>query len=212
MLNVISNPQDAIMWMEAINAVYYGKGKPFERADSDRLLGRVSGECAAKHRARIVADGGEYGLFAMRHVCFAEELIAAYPEAKVILSLRDVDSWYNSMLATVVKVSKSRVLNIWGSFGPVFLRHWNPMRKKLGTAFWGGDFESHGKGKFEEHYAMVKETAPKESLLEYRVGEWWERLCGFLEIPVPEEEFLVTNEQSTLVRIFEFFSTCLALQ
>lgn len=66
------------------------------------------------------------------HVCFAEELIAAYPEARVILSLRDVDSWYNSMLATVVKVSKSRVLDILGSFGPVFLRHWNPMRKSWG--------------------------------------------------------------------------------
>lgn len=58
----------------------------------------------------------------------------------------------------------------------------------------------------------MKETAPKESSLEYRVGEWWKRLCGFLELPVLEEEFLVTNEQSTLVRIFEFFSTCLALQ
>ena len=38
MLNVLKNPPDAHMWIEAINAKYYGKGRPFEKDDWDRRL------------------------------------------------------------------------------------------------------------------------------------------------------------------------------
>ena len=38
MLNVLKNPPDAHMWIEAVNAKYYGKGRPFEKDDWDRLL------------------------------------------------------------------------------------------------------------------------------------------------------------------------------
>ena len=39
MLNVLKNPPDADMWLEAIDAKYNGKGRLFEREDWDRLLG-----------------------------------------------------------------------------------------------------------------------------------------------------------------------------
>jgi len=100
-------------------------------------------------------------------------------------------------MSTVVKVQESKILDILQHFDPALLGHWNPMRKALWASFWGGDFESHAKGKFVEHYDMVRRLVPEERLLEYRVGEGWERLCGFLETPVPEEEFPVTNERNT---------------
>lgn len=69
------NPRDCEIWWEALDA-REGKGKPFGRAEFDMLLGH----CQA------IAD----------HPCilFAEELIDAYPEALVILTLRPVDDWY----------------------------------------------------------------------------------------------------------------------
>jgi len=39
MKSVIENPMDCQMWIEALEAKYFGKGKPFEREDWDQLLG-----------------------------------------------------------------------------------------------------------------------------------------------------------------------------
>ena len=39
MVSILQNPRDAIMWTEAADAKYFGKGKPYERADWDALLG-----------------------------------------------------------------------------------------------------------------------------------------------------------------------------
>ena len=39
--------------------------------------------------------------------CFAEELIAAYPNAKVVLnSRRDLDAWHASVLSNIVGVNE----------------------------------------------------------------------------------------------------------
>ena len=64
------------MWLEAIEAKFDGKGKPYGRAEFDKLLGHCQG----------VSD--------IPAILFAEELIAAYPEAKVILTNRNFDTWY----------------------------------------------------------------------------------------------------------------------
>lgn len=39
MVSVFENPQDAIMWAEAYDAKYYGKGKPYGREEFDMLMG-----------------------------------------------------------------------------------------------------------------------------------------------------------------------------
>ena len=44
---------------------------------------------------------------------------------------------------------------------------------------------------------MVRKLVPKERLLGYKAGEGWERMCEFLEIPVPDDEFSVAKEQAT---------------
>lgn len=73
---LFENPRDNEMWMEALEAKFDGKGKPYARAEFDKLLGHCQG----------VSD--------MPAILFAEELIAAYPEAKVILTHRNFDTWH----------------------------------------------------------------------------------------------------------------------
>ncbi|KAJ7127634.1 hypothetical protein C8R44DRAFT_778624 [Mycena epipterygia] len=86
---VWTNPSERAMWTEAINAKFFGKGRLYGRADWDRLLGH----CMA------VTD--------VPHLLFAEELIAAYPEAKVILTMRDPDSWWKSYEETISSALQS---------------------------------------------------------------------------------------------------------
>lgn len=72
------------MWTEAFNAKCYGKGKEFEKADWDQLLGH----CMA------ITDTPA--------VLFYSELLAAYPDAKVILTERDdAEQWHRSQLGSV---------------------------------------------------------------------------------------------------------------
>lgn len=72
----LENPRDCELWYEALRAKYDGVGKPFEREDFDQLLGNCQAVCDFPAAA------------------FAKELIEAYPEAKVILTERDVDEWH----------------------------------------------------------------------------------------------------------------------
>lgn len=66
------------------NFAWSGKGQPFERTDWDQLLGNFA----------AVSD--------VPIICFAKELIEAYPEAKVILVERDLESWYESFDNAVI--------------------------------------------------------------------------------------------------------------
>ncbi|KAJ7099772.1 hypothetical protein C8R44DRAFT_888460 [Mycena epipterygia] len=93
---VWKNPSELAMWTEAINAKFFGKGKLYERADWGRLLGRyMASLCTIS--ASAITD--------MQHLLFAEELIAAYPNAKVVFTTRDPDSSWKSYEATVVEMS-----------------------------------------------------------------------------------------------------------
>jgi hypothetical protein len=72
----IENPPDCLMWMDALTAKYDGIGTPFGREQWDQLLGDCQAVCDWPACA------------------FAKDLVEAYPDAKVILTTRNVDSWH----------------------------------------------------------------------------------------------------------------------
>lgn len=120
----------------------------------------------------------------------ARELILTYPEAKVILNVRnDLDAWHKSILATFGAAEKSWTVQClkWFSaklywtdrFGIVEHKKW----------FFRGDFKTNGKWIYEEHSAMIRGLVPKERLLEWTVQDGWEPLCKFLGKEVPDKEF-----------------------
>ncbi|KAJ7206373.1 hypothetical protein GGX14DRAFT_457666, partial [Mycena pura] len=86
------NPNERALWTKAVNAKFYGKGNRYGRMEWDQLLGH----CMA------VTD--------VPHILFAEDLIAAYPDAKVILTTRDPEEWWRSYSSTVA-------LHLRGSIG-----------------------------------------------------------------------------------------------
>ncbi|RKU41355.1 hypothetical protein DL546_001862 [Coniochaeta pulveracea] len=165
----IENPPDALLWMDALRAKYDGVGKPFGRKEWDMLLG----ECQA------VCDWPA--------IAFAKELIEAYPEAKVVLTNRDVDSWHASTMRTVYWRVTDPELRMLSNFSWAAGMYY-PMLKKFFDTFFEGDFPNRGKDVFKRHYQEVRELVPKERLLEYRITDGWGPLCEFLGEKVPDSQ------------------------
>jgi hypothetical protein len=119
------------------------------------------------------------------------ELANAYPNAKLILTLRDPEKWFESTQATIfsdamtarVKESPAKPLfekTMWKQFGDRIHDH----------AF----MIDH----FEQHNAAVKATIPKKRLLVYEVSEGWDPLCEFLGVDVPDTPFPKVNSREEL--------------
>jgi len=137
---------------------------------------------------------------------FAEELIAAYPEAKVVILNRDVDKWYQSMTETILKHGRLGPLGMlrdlidWRESGQVGIMIGQEMKGLMGP---GGATESNMKKFFVEYHENLRRIVPKERLLEYKVQDGYKPLCDFLGLPVPtivvdkkevEEPFPRVNE------------------
>ncbi|XXH02861.1 hypothetical protein Hte_009249 [Hypoxylon texense] len=165
----IENPPDALLWMDALRAKYDGVGEPFTRGDWDRLLGGSQAVCDWPACA------------------FAKELVAAYPEAKVVLTGRDVDAWHASTLRTVYWRATDPALRALARCSWAAGMYY-PMLRKFFDTFFEGDFPNRGKEVFARHYEEVRSLVPKERLLDdYRVTDGWEPLCKFLGDPVPKD-------------------------
>jgi len=115
---------------------------------------------------------------------FYEDLINIWPDAKVLLTIRDPESWYDSSRETIYRIQT--YFPWW--FPKLFVR----LQEKH---IWQGRF----KGQFEDkkfaidnfinHIEEVKKIVPSEKLLVYDIRQGWEPLCRFLEVPVPQKPF-----------------------
>ncbi|EHK24218.1 uncharacterized protein TRIVIDRAFT_61023 [Trichoderma virens Gv29-8] len=177
----IENPPDALMWMDALCAKYDKQGKPFTREDWDQLLGTSQAVCD------------------WPAIAFAKELIEAYPEAKVVLTNRDVDSWHASTMKTVYWRATDQELRWLSNFDWAASMYY-PMLKKFFDTFFEGDFPNRGKDVFQKHYEEVRSLVPKDRLLEYKVTDGWGPLCKFLGEAIPKDSpFPNVNDNSDFV-------------
>ena len=112
---------------------------------------------------------------------------AHYPQAKVILSLRDPDKWFDSASETIFKGLDS-------SFDPSNLQG-QMARKLIVDATFGGRHmdREHAKAVFTAHNEAVKRTVPANRLLVFEASMGWQPLCDFLEVPVPAQDYPRTN-------------------
>ncbi|KAJ6595545.1 P-loop containing nucleoside triphosphate hydrolase protein [Mycena vulgaris] len=175
-----SSPEKKDMWIAALKAKIDGDGTPFGREEWDRLLG----DCQA------VTD--------VPHILFAEELIAAYPDAKVVLTTRDVDSWWRSYEATVVEAMKPAVhAPLRHAYSPAYSKTLDLFELVhvvlFGTAHVTGEI---AKARFAAHYDEIRRLAPADRLLEFEVKEGWVPLSAFLSKEVPPTAFPLVNDMA----------------
>jgi hypothetical protein len=123
---------------------------------------------------------------------FWRALVARWPDAKVILTVRDPARWYESVSKTIA-VAMQRELP---PEAPESARaHMAMVRRLVLEATFDGRFEDrgHALAVYEAHNEAVRRALPGERLLVYEVSEGWEPLCRFLGRPVPEAPFPKVN-------------------
>jgi hypothetical protein len=131
-------------------------------------------------------------------VSFSEELIEAYPEAKVILTTREVNSWHASVLKTIYWYANDPQMKLVSKID------WSAnliyaLGGKMLHTFFDGDFPNRGKTVYHEHCDKIRKLVPRENLLEYHVQEGWGPLCEFLGRAEPAEDFPNVNDASSFV-------------
>jgi hypothetical protein len=151
-------------WEEAAN------GKP---VDWDRVF--------QNYRSQVDWPGARYW----------RELSAHFPDAKVILTVRDPDDWFDSVQATIAPFIAAR-----GKHGDPHVNAITEMAYKTIIVPLFDDRLSereHAIRVFEDHIAEVQAMIPAERLLTLDLREGWKPLCAFLGVDVPDIPFPKTN-------------------
>jgi hypothetical protein len=127
---------------------------------------------------------------------YYRQLLAHYPDAKVLLTVRDPDAWYESARETIYAISTARRESGPPPSSPPPFGMAPEQMQRIGQMVvrdvWQGDFggrfedKAHAIEVYKRHNAAVQENVPAEKLLVYQVKEGWEPLCKFLGVPVPE--------------------------
>jgi len=154
---------------------------------------------------------GDYGSAVDWPACtFYEELMERYPDAKVLLSVRDPERWYESVRNTIYELSSlssglrfSRVV-----FAVVTLFAFGRISRgnMVDDIIWEGTFDNRFEDKayaievFERHNEEVKRRVPPDKLLAYEVKEGWGPLCEFLGVEAPDKPFPRLNDTAEMRR------------
>ena len=181
-------------WNRAFEAKYHKRGPQFTRGDWDDLLGNYG----------AVTDSPA--------ICFAEELIKAYPEAKVVLVERDIEKWYKSfevmiteMYNPIIKVLRILDPQLLGPVATMFFYVYKDPRGFCRTDN-KEELQASARTLYREHYESVRRICPKERLLNYRLEDGWGPLCDFLGKEEPGVPFPRLNEGAALAEKFNEFN------
>ncbi|KAI1334517.1 hypothetical protein F5Y15DRAFT_287712 [Xylariaceae sp. FL0016] len=187
-LLAMGQPQDptlATLFEEALRCKYQGKGKPYGRAEFDKWLAEFD----------AILEIPEF---------FVEEFVAAYPDAKFILTEREPDKWVKSVHATA-----------WQAYSRMeryplkAVRHLDAKTNQYCTLMmammeaWNVDLNlPEGVLRLKAQYLALNETSkkivPENQLLVLQLEEGitWDKLCPFLEKPAPNTPYPKSNERA----------------
>lgn len=194
-LRLGERPKDLDVWIDLVDRKYPRSkrpqdAKPITSADFDLVIGDCGG----------VTD--------MPCAAFWRELMAAYPDAKVILVERDLDEWYRSFDQAVVQGMlsiKGQILaNQWIAR---LIQYRNPeMLQSLFLSYFQArnrqELAANARRVYVEHNEAIRKACREQSraFLDYKLGSGWQPLCDFLGVDVPKEvDFPRGNEAKVLL-------------
>lgn len=173
----------SVSWCKLLDRKF--KGASITREDFDRVIGDF--EAVTDVPCNMLAD----------------DMIAAYPDAKVILNRRkDMDAWDRSCRETLCRVLRdSYRLKALALFCADYF--WlRQFTMRMISDYFKGSFERHGKEVYVEHYRKLEDILGGSSrgrYLSWTVEAGWEPLCQFLDKPVPLTPFPSGNAPAAFV-------------
>ena len=131
---------------------------------------------------------------------FYEEILEAFPDCKVILSVREEDSWMES-LGRHLDLYFTMRSNIVSMLSPTARRMQYDLHSFLNATIGTCNPKSTYviRKRYRIHNHRVKSIVPAEKLLVYNVKEGWKPLCDFLECEVPSVAFPHENIKSEII-------------
>ncbi len=117
---------------------------------------------------------------------FWPELMDAFPDAPVLLSVRDADAWWKSAHATIFAPELLPLMKdspVGALVGPRLTRRFTPDLTDRAACI----------AAYERHNAEVRRRVPAGRLVEWRPEQGWGPLCAALHVPVPDEPFPRVN-------------------
>jgi hypothetical protein len=116
------------------------------------------------------------------------DLSAAFPEAKIIHTLRPAETWWNSYAKTIGKLISTYKQIPLPPHVTAILDVWNRM---VGDTVFSGRPADRDTciAAFNRNTQQVRDTIPADRLLVFDVAEGWEPLCRFLGVAVPAGAF-----------------------
>jgi hypothetical protein len=130
---------------------------------------------------------------------YYRQISEAFPEAKIILTTRDAEGWYQSTYDTLYQfVLKAGNSPPEGNSTPARIA------RLTTTLFWDGLFDGrfadkkHAIEVFHNYNQEVRRNVDPDRLLVFDVEQGWEPLCAFLGVDVPPEDFPRANDTESM--------------
>jgi Sulfotransferase domain len=137
---------------------------------------------------------------------FYKEHMETWPDAPVLLSVRDPERWYKSV-SNSIHAAKEMAMR--GELQPPEENPPSPeVMKMINGLIWEGTFHGRFQDKdyalkvFEEHNEDVRRTVPAGSLVEYEIGQGWGPLADMLGVEAPDEPFPHLNDTESFRQMF----------
>jgi|ERR1711988_448107 len=158
---------------------------------------------------KFYGNNGYKGAVDYPSVLFYKEIAEAFPDSKVVLTVRDPEAWYKSVTETIKELNDDaisfpvNILNYLKGQYPLDNMIQNVLRRK-GNRLGEGVFDVMDEGLeasikyYNDWVERVKEAIPADRLLVFSVKDGWEPLCKFLDLPVPEEPFPHVNDKNVI--------------
>ncbi len=128
---------------------------------------------------------------------FWRELAAHYPQAKVILTVRDAERWYTSINNTLFRFMRASVVpDDEPARRQIAMARDIVQRRTFADRI---DDRDYVIDVYERHNRAVQAALSADRLLVYDVAQGWAPLCEFLAVPVPDAPFPRINAQQDLL-------------
>ena len=136
---------------------------------------------------------------------FVEEILEAFPDCKVILMVREEDSWVQSLSYHFESVyaARSKVAMLLSPTAKNRKKMFYVFKSFLNATF-GSSYSNYKstyvfRKRYRIHNDRVKSIVPADKLLVYNVKEGWKPLCDFLECEVPTIAFPHENIKAEIL-------------